>query len=354
MGQKQDSTMARKGSHLTRIECIQLEGLIKANIKTGEIAEIFGRSRRTIQRERIRGKVIHLDSELKEYETYSSDRSREVRRYNMTAKGPELKAGSDKELLSFISKQIVGNHFSPEVAVNNARKAAFTNCICTKTLYSYIDMGIIEGVTNKTLLEKSTRKTNKGKSLRKKGKTSPKVGHSINDRPPEVMERKEPGHWEIDLVVGGKGCSKHALLTIVERLSRRLFIVKIKDRSQASVIRALNGIERKMGVKKFQQTFKSITADNGSEFLDMESMQNSVFGNNKRTMIYYAHPYCSWQRGSNENANRIIRRFIPKGADISRYTRTYIQEVENWINDYPRKILGFSTANEIFTKAMAA
>ncbi|VGO21462.1 IS30 family transposase [Pontiella sulfatireligans] len=130
-------------------------------------------------------------------------------------------------------------------------------------------------------------------------------------------------------MVGGKGTGSAALLTLVERKSRKLIIRKIKDKTQAAVSRAINGIERSMGKEAFNVVFKSITADNGSEFLDYAALEASVFGSSARTHLYYAHPYSSWERGSNENANRMIRRFIPKGSDITKYTRTAIQEIEN-------------------------
>ncbi len=104
----------------------------------------------------------------------------------------------------------------------------------------------------------------------------------------------------------------------------------------------------------FKVVFKSITADNDSEFLDYAALEASVFGLAARTRLYYAHPYSSWERGSNENANRMIRRFIPKGSDISKCTRTAIQEVENWINRYPQKILNFKTAEELFIQEITA
>ncbi len=108
-----------------------------------------------------------------------------------------------------------------------------------------------------------------------------------------------------------------------------------------------------MGKEAFRTVYKSITADNGGEFLDYEAMERSVSGGS-RTYVYYAHPYSSWERGSNENANRIIRRFIPKGCDISKFTRKQIQAIEDWINNYPRKILDFETAEERFIQELAA
>ena len=143
------------------------------------------------------------------------------------------------------------------------------------------------------------------------------------------------------------------MLTLTERKTRKEIIRKLKNKSQKSVVRAINGIERQMGTEAFRIVFKSITADNGSEFLDHEALEQSVFSGT-RTHIYYAHPYSSWERGSNENANRIIRRFIPKGSDISKFTRKQIQAIEDWINNYPRKILDFETAEERFIQELAA
>jgi len=89
--------------------------------------------------------------------------------------------------------------------------------------------------------------------------------------------------------------------------------------------------------------FKSITADNGSEFLDSEAIKKAA----KCDEVYYAHPYSSWERGSNENGNRILRRFIPKGTDIGKLTHSELQRIEDWVNNYPRKILGYKSANQI-------
>ena len=127
-------------------------------------------------------------------------------------------------------------------------------------------------------------------------------------------------------MVGGKGTSSAALLTLIERKSRKVILHKIKEKTQAAVRRVINGLERSMGKEAFKIAFKSITADNGSEFLDYMALEASVFGHSPRTHIYYAHPYSSWERGSNENVNRMIRRFIPKGSDISKYTRNFIKK----------------------------
>jgi IS30 family transposase len=137
-------------------------------------------------------------------------------------------------------------------------------------------------------------------------------------------------------------------MTLVERQTRKLIIRKLPDKKHSSVRRALNGIEREYGAAAFRKTFKTITADNGSEFLDVDGMQRSVLCNTARTRLFYAHPYSSWERGSNENTNRIIRRFIPKGSNIANFSRRQIKETEEWINNYPRKIIDFQSPQQLF------
>jgi len=169
-------------------------------------------------------------------------------------------------------------------------------------------------------------------------------GESIENRPEKANKRSEIGHWEMDLIVscmGGKG----ALLTLTERKTREEIIIRLPDKTQRAVKRALDRLERKYG-SKFKEKFKTITTDNGSEFLDFTSLESSCKRDEKRFKMYYAHPYSSWERGSNENANGIIRRFFPKGTDFSKINLRQIQAVEIWMNDYPRRILGGISANK--------
>ena len=148
----------------------------------------------------------------------------------------------------------------------------------------------------------------------------------------------------MDTVVGGKGTSPACLLVLTERMSRDEVIRKIPDRSQKAVTRALNKLEREDG--NIFEFMISLTCDNGSEFLDPEAIERSVLSEEKRCEIFFAHPYTASERGSNENANRIVRRFIPKGADISRYSNAQIKKIEDWMNTLPRRILEGLSAEE--------
>lgn len=173
------------------------------------------------------------------------------------------------------------------------------------------------------------------------------------NRDPEIAERTTFGHWEGDCVCGKKK-TKEALFVLSERLTRQEIIMKIPDQTAASVVAALNKLERRYG-KRFAKVFKSITFDNGSEFADCAGIEKSIYGKNrKRTKVYYCHPYSAYERGTNENINKMIRRFLPKGTDFRKVTAAYILRVETWINNYPREILGFASSNDLFTLHLAA
>lgn len=123
----------------------------------------------------------------------------------------------------------------------------------------------------------------------------------------------------------------------------------MRDRTAASVVRALNVLERSMGAEKFSKVFRTITVDNGVEFSDFCGMEKSVLRKSKsRTKVYYCHAHRSCERGSNENANKLIRRHLPKGTDLSKVTQKQVAEIEEWINNYPRRILNWKTANMLF------
>ena len=147
----------------------------------------------------------------------------------------------------------------------------------------------------------------------------------------------------MDLVIGKKG--KAALLTLTERVSRQEIIVKIPDRKASTVRRAIDKIERK--TPNFKNVFKSITTDNGSEFMQYELLQKSCKCKGKRFDIYYCHSFSAWEKGTNENHNRMIRRWFPKGTDFDKIKPSRIQAVEDWMNNYPRKLLDWKTPREI-------
>ena len=171
------------------------------------------------------------------------------------------------------------------------------------------------------------------------------AGKSIADRPPEAEGRLEYVHWEMDTVVGCAGGSPFCLLVLTERMTRRQIIVRLPDRTQKSVVRALDRLERRHD--NIFAAMKSLTCDNGCEFLDSASIERSALNRGTpRASLFFAHPYSAFERGANENANRIIRRFIPKGSDIGDFSPAKIQAIEDWMNRLPRESLGGKTAAE--------
>ena len=350
MGQVEGSRNDRRNKHVNWEERIQIETLQREGVSTGQIGSRLGRPAKTIKRELERGWVTHRTSKYTAEERYSADRGQAVYEVRMRAKGRKSKA--DPALAERLHQHIVVQQQSPAVAAALMGQEGFEHAVCFKTIYNHVDKGLIPGVSNESLWEK--RKGKKGrKPLCRQRKRAIEPGHGIDERPKEVGERGEAGHWEIDLVVGGQGKGTAVLLSLTERKTRKQIIRKLKDKTQKAVVRAINGIERQMGTGAFRSAFKSITADNGSEFLDYEALERSV-SSGTRTHVYYAHPYSSWERGSNENANRMIRRFIPKGSDISKVTHRQVQQIEDWMNSYPRKILDFETAEERFIRELAA
>ena len=153
--------------------------------------------------------------------------------------------------------------------------------------------------------------------------------------------------------VKGKRDTKKTLLVLTERLSRNEVKIPMSSNTTESVIRALDTLEIKYGVM-FPRIFQSITVDNGSEFADCEGIEKSCLNSGKRTKVFYCHPYSSWERGSNENQNKLIRRWIPKGTPIENYTDEEMSRIEAWINEYPRAIFDGRAAVDMFMENLAA
>ena len=153
--------------------------------------------------------------------------------------------------------------------------------------------------------------------------------------------------------VEGKKKTKKTLLVLTERKSRREIIRPMRDQTARSVVRVLDNPERECGAN-FSKIFRTITVDNGSEFADCAGMEKSCRRKGNRTKIYYCHPYSSYERGSNENVNKMIRRWFPKGTDFRKVTAKAIQKVEDWINNYPVKYWDSEPPKKFSRKASRA
>lgn len=335
-----------KRKDITERERYQIEAYLKERKPIKEIAELLNRHYQTIYREVKRGTVELMDSQLRIYKQYCADRGQAIADKNKHEKGREIKVGNDLEFVRFVEKMILEYHFSPEAILLYIKRNGlkFQTHVCLNTLYNYIDSGIFLNITNTHLPIKSRRKKRNMRKISAVAKNNIK-GRSIEERAKDILDREDYGHWEMDTVVGCQGGNKDCLLVLTERKTRYEYVFKIPDKSQNSVIAVVDRLEKMYGHDKFKAFFKTITMDNGVEFLDMKGIERSVFYSNKnRTITYYCHPYCSFERGSNENQNKLIRRHIPKGADIAQYTDDYISYIQDWINTYPRRLFGGKSA----------
>ena len=279
---------SKKGQHLSYEERQKIEILLKAKHKPEEIGKLLGgRSKRTIQREIALGKVKLLNSDLTYRAEYSADAAQNKRDFNNTAKDPRLKLGANFKLIEFIENKIIKDKYSPAAALAEARKKGYEVNFCVKTLYNYIDEGLFVKLTNDDL---PIKKIGNKRPYHHVRTAYTQKGKSIEERPEEAENKEIFGHWELDTVVG-KLKTKSALMVMTERSKGIEIIRKIESKSQECIVRELDKLERKLGTKKFRETFKTITCDNGCENLDFKGMERSVLTNIPRTQVFYAHPY---------------------------------------------------------------
>lgn len=321
-----------------------METLLNRGSSKADVARYLGVSRATITREYKKGVYKHTTSELTEVERYSADLAQSKTDYANTAKGRPLKIGNDIKFAEYIEDKIVNDGYSPAAALAMAALDGMRTHISVNTLYRYIDKGIFLLLTNKKLPVKGQRKKHKNRVRVQKRMSA---GESIEFRPQEVDDRNTFGHWEMDTVKGQRGKSKSCLLVLTERLTRREIVRKIPDQGAKSVVAELDKIEHRIGAM-FPKLFKTITVDNGVEFSDYQGMKRSLLHEGDRTKIYYCHAYSSYERGSNENANKLIRRHVPKGYDTDKLSRKKVKYIEDWMNDLPRKLFNWRTSRQLF------
>ncbi len=336
--------------HLSRHDRLKIEKMLKEGATQAAIAAALHVSPSTICRELKRGTRTYTNGDFFEVTVYIPEWAHEKYRVHLAAKGAALKLGNDLAYARALEQLIADAHFSPCAAIHELENhpeiyGVFRTRICRQTLYSYIDKGVFLRITNKDLPFHGSRRKQHTRHVRPASRAA--KGEIIEHRPEEVNTRQVFGHWEMDSVVSGRG-GKKCLLVLTERITRQEIIRLMPDHTAASVVHALDSIERKFG-GLFPLVFRSITVDNGSEFARCTDMERSVLRENcSRTKIFYCHPYCSSERGSNEKQNQMIRRHFPKGTNFDHVTQKAVAAVESWLNNYPRKLLDWYSSNDIF------
>lgn len=333
------NTEKRKFKHINFEQRKLIEQFLEDKIPKTQIAKILHISRSTLYKEIERGTVVQRRSDLTEYKKYFAETGQAVYEQNRKNSRKPLKMAEAAEFIKYAEEEILTNRMSPDIICGRAKaKNLFKKTVCTKTLYNYIDLGILK-VKNIDLplrvkLNKKSRKIRKNRRI---------LGESIEKRPNKINERKEFGHWEID-TIAGKRNKGSVLLTLDERLTRKRIIVKIKSKTTEAVKDGLLKIYDNFGASA-PMIFKSITSDNGSEFSRLaETLPLSN--------IYYAHPYASGERGTNEKQNSLVRYFYPKGKSFDDVSEISINRVQEWINNLPRKFAEYLTPNELFSKEL--
>jgi IS30 family transposase len=339
-------TKRRHFRNLNKSDRLKLEALYNTGAPVKEIAQFLGFDVSSIYREIKRGLYYHTNSDFTENIQYSSDLGQIKHDTLVSNCGRNLKIGNDQKFADFLEYKMASDGYSPEAALFAAEKEdCFETKICVRTLYNYIDNDLFVTVSNKNLPIKGHRHSSKKRVHPVQKRRC--AGKSIDQRPENISVRKEFGHWEMDTVKGKQGVSKSCLLVLSERKTRKELVYKMEDQGSASVVKRINWLERQLG-KGFSQLFKSITMDNGVEFSDVAGLEKSQYSDKKRTELFYCHAYSSWERGTNENINKMVRRKIPKGADTDIFSEEFIRETERWINNYPRRLFSGQSANDRF------
>ena len=337
------TTEHRKSQHLMSEERHEIEVRLKDGWSIYRIAKYLERPYNTIKNEIRRGTVTLYNGKQKRYkadkgkQVYLENRKNSRRTYHF------LKAA---RFLSFVVFKFRGDEkWSLDAAYGAAKKSGEfrrEEMVCTKTLYNYVNLGLLP-IKNIDLPEK-LRRNNKTEKTRKNKRN---LGASIEDRPEIVKFRTEFGHWEVDTVIGRQDESEPCVLTLVERMTRMSIWTIVENHTAMAIKAAIEKIMGSYGTHK-GEVFKTITGDNGSEFANLSLLEDGKLN------VYFTHPYSSWEKGTNECHNRMLRRFIPKGKCISDYTPDDICFFADCINGLPRKILGYSTPEELFEKQLDA
>lgn len=323
-----------------------------------EIARMINRNPSTISREIKRGTIKQWINHDYGYR-YDYEYANKDARFKLSGRGRYTKLNKDHRTAEVLTKLIKGG-YSPYAAIEIAKQNSLLRTkITSRTVYNYIHSGVLD--IPESCLVIGFKKIKKKEKFEKRANLHTlKAEHvSIEKRPISVLSRLEFGHWEGDTVVGPKN-SKRVLFTLCERKTRYLIAILLEDRKQTSIAYGLDLLERSLGNERFNKLFKSLTLDNGREFLDVSKLQRSVFtekrnSNNKGgrlNHIYFTHPYCSSERGSNENVHRFLRRRFPKKIGFDRTNNDEINGCVKWINTYPRLLLNGHCSQDLFAREL--
>jgi IS30 family transposase len=312
-------------THLTQDERYQIAVLGKAGHRKSEIARLMNRHKSCIGRE------MKRNSGERGYRPKQAQALSQARR-QACENGPRIAA----QIWAVVEAKLAET-WSPE-QISGYLKTNDQPTISHESIYLriYADKRAGGSLHRALRCQKVRRKRYGGRERR--GTIPNQV--SIEQRPAIVDSRERFGDWEVDLVIGAG--QKQALVTINERTSRYTMMAHVPFKTAKAVADAMISL-----LTPFAACVHTLTSDNGKEFTQHERIAKQLDAD-----FYFAHPYCSWERGANENMNGLIRQFFPKTMSFESITKTDIEIATHYLNHRPRKCLGFKTPHEVFMKQL--
>ena len=337
--------------HLTKEDRCKIEALINQIDENGKrqfnntyIANYLGVHKSTISRElrkRIKSKIMIRTGHIINKPYNATDAQNDYMFKRALSKG-EYVLRKYPKMAKYIEDKIKIDKWSPDVIIGYMEKhnifnqEGFTH-ITMQTIYNAIRYHIIDVKIEDTRRMKYNPKY---EYHEEKNVSENKLPYSIDNRPDEIEKRLTFGNFELDTVLGKKEGQHECLMTLTERKTRFEMIFKLKYKTADEVVNKFNQIKDFMK-SNYNKIFKSLTTDNGTEFSKFLEIIKDT-----KTQIYFCHPYCSGEKGTNEKSNSMIRYFIPKGSLIENYSYEDINDIAYWMNNYPRKILDYKTPLE--------
>lgn len=310
--------------HIGKIERMEIGILLRKGYRVSDIANEISRHPSTVYRELKRNSVAGS------YQSAKADHKAYVRRRE--SKYQAMSIIKDMKLREFIETKLLIDDWSPEQIAGRLAQGIGFEPVSSPTIYKYIRSVYGRQLEYELDLAKQKRKKKHQKKV-----TQFEGRVFIDKRPEAANDRSQYGHWEGDFIVSGKGYGNVSLLVLHERVSRYTLIARIDARTVKNVEDVLLECLPILG------PIKSLTLDNDIAFRKHMELSELI-----NAPVFFCQPYHSWEKGGIENANRLIRRYVPKGCDISQYTQREIWDIQHLINGKPRKILNYKTAREVY------
>jgi IS30 family transposase len=312
--------------HLTRAQRYEISAMLQAGVRKKIICERIRRDKSVISRELSR----NMDCRTGKYNPDLAQR-----KYEQRQKTKPKFIHFTEEIKQKVIKDLKED-WSPEQIVGRA-KVKCEKCVSHETIYCFVWHDKKRG----GCLYKHLR--NKGKKYKKRGDYKNSRGVikdrvTIDERPKIVDEKNRFGDLEVDTIIGKN--HKSALLTITDRTSLLEWIAKLSRKNATELAVKIVKV-----LEPFEEYIYTITSDNGKEFAEHKQISRELDVN-----FYFAHPYKSYERGCNENANRLIRQYVPKKTDFNTIENKHIIRIQEKLNNRPRKKLGFLAPNEYFLR----